>query len=178
MKNLKTNFGKLKVTQSQKTNLVQKLFSEINDKYDLMNDLMSFGTHRIWKKILIELINCQTGDNVIDVGSGTGDISIYLQDSNVSITSVDLNFEMIRKGKNNPKIKNNNINWINCNAEELPFKKNTFDKYIISFCLRNTTSIDRVLTEALRTLKPGGSFYCMDFATPQSALINNLYNFL
>ena len=178
MDNLKTSFGKQKVNQNQKTKMVQTVFSEVSKKYDLMNDLMSFGTHRLWKKNLIEIMNIQNSDKIIDVGSGTGDLVKVIQrkNPNVSITSIDLNFEMLKYGKNN-FANNKNINWINCNAEELPFKDNLFDKYIISFCLRNITYIDKALSEAMRILKPGGTFFCLEFSTPQSPLVNKIYKF-
>ena len=178
MDNLKTSFGKQKIKQNQKTKMVQNVFSEVSKKYDLMNDLMSFGTHRLWKKNLIEIMNIQNSDKIIDVGSGTGDLVKIIQrkNPNVSITSIDLNFEMLKYGKNN-FANNKNINWINCNAEELPFKDNLFDKYIISFCLRNITYIDKALSEAKRILKPGGTFFCLEFSTPQSPLVNRIYKF-
>ena len=180
MDNLKTSFGKQKVSQDQKTEMVQTVFSEVSKKYDLMNDLMSFGTHRLWKKNLIEIMNIQNNDNIIDVGSGTGDLIKIIQRKNpdVSITSIDLNIEMLKYGKNNfTNSKRKNINWINCNAEKLPFKNDFFDKYIISFCLRNITLIDKALTEAMRILKPGGTFFCLEFSTPQSPLVNKIYQF-
>ena len=178
MDNLKTSFGKQKVNQNQKTKMVQTVFSEVSKKYDLMNDLMSFGSHRLWKKNLIEIMNIQNSDKIIDVGSGTGDLVKIIQrkNPNVSITSIDLNFEMLKYGKNN-FANNKNINWINCNAEELPFQDDLFDKYIISFCLRNITYIDKALSEAMRILKPGGTFFCLEFSTPQSPLVNKIYKF-
>ena len=179
MKNLKTSFGKLKVSQSQKTKMVQNLFSNITTKYDLMNNLMSLGFHHLWKKKLVQLMNIQSKDLIVEVGSGTGDIAnlIHKNNSKTSIISVDLNFDMLMHGKKKVKKKSNKISWVNCNAENLPFKKNTFDKYIISFCLRNITLIDHALNEAIRVLKPGGSFYCLEFSTPKSSFVNDVYNF-
>ena len=101
MNNLKTNFGKRKITAEKKTPLVQKLFSEVSKKYDLMNDIMSFGTHRLWKKRLIEIMNINSNDKIIDVGSGTGDLTkiILKENKNVLIYSVDLNLEMLNEAK-------------------------------------------------------------------------------
>ena len=101
MDNLKTSFGKQKVKQNQKTKMVQNVFSEVAKKYDLMNDLMSFGTHRLWKRTIIELMNIQNSDKIIDVGSGTGDLIKIIQKRipNVSITSVDLNIDMLIKSR-------------------------------------------------------------------------------
>ena len=179
MDSLKTSFGKQKVSQNQKTKMVQSIFSEVSEKYDLMNDLMSFGTHRLWKKNLIELMNIQNTDKIIDIGSGTGDLIKIIQKNNPSayLISTDLNFEMLKHGRNNFSNKTKKINWINCNAENLPFENNLFDKYIISFCLRNITLINKALSEAMRILKPGGVFYCLEFSTPQSSLINKMYQF-
>jgi len=178
MENLKTSFGKLKVNQSQKTKKVQDVFSNVAKNYDLMNDLMSFGTHRLWKKKIIQLMNIQSGDQIIEVGSGTGDITNLINEGfcNISLTSIDLNLDMLKQRKNIPNNRNK-INWINCNAENQPFKDNFFDKYIIAFCLRNITLIDKSIEEAFRILKPGGCFFCLEFSSPESPLINNLYNF-
>ena len=180
MDNLKTSFGKQKVRQNQKTKMVQTVFSEVSKKYDLMNDLMSFGTHRLWKKNLIELMNIQNNDKIIDVGSGTGDLIQIMQrkKSNLSITSIDLNIEMLKSARKKfTNKKRKNLNWINCNAEKLPFKDDVFDKYIISFCLRNITFVDKALSEAIRILKPGGTFFCLEFSTPQTPVVNSIYKF-
>ena len=179
MNNLKTNFGKRKITAEKKTPLVQKLFSEVSKKYDLMNDIMSFGTHRLWKKRLIEIMNINSKDKIIDVGSGTGDLTkiILKENKNALIYSVDLNLEMLNEAKKqfNDQQKKN-IKFINANAENLPFENNFFDKYIISFCLRNITYIEKALNESFRILKPGGIFYCLEFSTPTSSVINKIYS--
>jgi len=179
MNNLKTNFGKRKITAEKKTPLVQKLFSEVSKKYDLMNDIMSFGTHRLWKKRLIEIMNINSNDKIIDVGSGTGDLTkiILKENKNVLIYSVDLNLEMLNEAKKqfNDQQKKN-IKFINANAENLPFENNFFDKYVISFCLRNITYIEKALHESFRILKPGGIFYCLEFSTPTSSVINKIYS--
>ena len=179
MNNLKTNFDKRKIKVERKTPLVQKLFSEVSKKYNLMNDIMSFGTHRLWKKKLIEIMNINFNDKIIDVGSGTGDLAkiILKKNINVLIYSVDLNLEMLNEAKkqfNDQKKKK--IKFINANAENLPFENNFFDKYVISFCLRNVTYIEKALYESFRVLKPGGIFYCLEFSTPTSSVINKIYS--
>ena len=178
MVNLKTSFGKSKVSQSQKTKMVQDIFTDITLKYDLMNNLMSLGMHHLWKKKLVQLMNIQPKDLIVEVGTGTGDITNLINKnySTTSVVSVDLNYNMLKYGKKKIKYKSDNISWINCNAENLPFNKNTFDKYIISFCLRNITFIDSALNEAIRVLKPGGIFYCLEFSKPKSSLVNSIYN--
>jgi len=179
MNNLKINFGKRKIKAERKTPLVQKLFSEISKDYDLMNDIMSFGTHRLWKKRLIEIMNINFNDKIIDVGSGTGDLVKYIlkEDKDVLIYSVDLNRKMLSKAKKqfNTQQKKK-IKFINANAENLPFENNFFDKYVISFCLRNITFIEKALQESFRVLKPGGIFYCLEFSTPTSSVINKIYS--
>ena len=114
MENLKTSFGKSKVSQSQKTKMVQDLFTDITTKYDLMNNLMSLGTHILWKKELIQLMNIQSNDNIIEVGSGTGDIVNLINNNYLatSIVSVDLNLAMLKHGKEQLKIQLNKVSWV------------------------------------------------------------------
>ena len=174
--NKKFNFGYTKVNSKEKTKLVQKIFSDVANKYDLMNDIMSFGIHRLWKKKYVELIDPVFGDKIIDVGSGSGDIvkELIKKNNDIHVDVVDLNSEMIEMGKK--KIKNNNVNFHINNAENLKFKNNTFDKYLISFCLRNVTNVEKSLHEAYRVLKPGGQYYCLEFSKPKSILISKFYN--
>ena len=177
--NLKTDFGKRKIKAKNKTSLVQEIFTGVSKKYDLMNDLMSFGSHRLWKKILVEMMNIQNNQTIIDVGSGTGDLVklILKENNNVSIYSVDLNLEMLKESKKKFNNKHTNkIQFIHANAEILPFENNFFDKYVISFCLRNVTHINKALDEAFRILKPGGIFYCLEFSSPTSSLLNKIYS--
>ena len=175
MDNLKTSFGKRKVSSNMKTNLVQGVFTDVAKKYDLMNDIMSLGAHRLWKKELINLMNIQKGEKIIDVGSGTGDIIKLILNNNLTnnIYSVDLNNEMLKHSKK--KFRNSKVKFIKANAENLNFQNDFFDKYIISFCLRNVTDIKRAIQEAHRILKPGGVFYCLEFSSPEMFIINSLY---
>ena len=176
MDSLKKKFGKRKVTPNEKTLLVQEVFSNVAKNYDKMNDFMSLGAHRLWKSELIEFLNVQKKDKIIDVGSGTGDLINLILKKNLSETlySVDLNDDMLNNGKK--KFKDQNIKFIKANAEKLPFSDNSFDKYIISFCLRNVTNIHNALSESFRILRPGGLFYCLEFSKPEAALINKIYN--
>ena len=178
MDNQKIYFGKRKIKKNKKTPLVQKIFSNVSKNYDLMNDIMSLKTHKIWKKKLVDIINVQTNDKIIDVGSGTGDLVdlIFKKNNNVSIYALDLNKEMLNEAKNNLlDLDKKKLNFINANAESLPFENNYFDTYLISFCLRNITEIDKALKEAYRVLKPNGVFYCLEFGTPNTNLINSIY---
>ena len=172
----KYNFGYTKVNQKQKTKLVQGVFSRVASNYDIMNDLMSFGMHRLWKKRFVEIIDLNSNDVVLDVGSGSGDIALALIKKNIKskLYLLDLNKEMLNQGKKKFKGKKN-ISFINGNAEKLEFKNNFFDKYIISFCLRNVTEYRLSIKEAYRVLKSGGKYCCLEFSSPKSSLIFNSY---
>ena len=167
----------MKSTILDKTKLVNSVFSKVYKKYDLMNDIMSLGVHRIWKKKLIDWRNPQLNDNLIDVASGTGDIaklfSKKIKNSN-AISCVEPNDEMYFAGKGN--LKNfKNISWYKAKAEKLPFKNDTFDFYTISYGIRNVSDINLTLKEALRVLKPGGRFMCLEFSKVNNEMINFLY---
>ena len=172
-----SNFGYKKVSTKEKTELVQKVFSDVANKYDLMNDVMSFGAHRFWKKIFIDIVNPSNSELIIDVGSGSGDLILEIQKRcmDIKIDIVDLNNEMLNEGKK--RIKKGNINFYQQNAENLSFENNTYDKYLISFCLRNITNIDQSFKEAFRILKPGGQYFCLEFSKPNSFTISNIYSY-
>ena len=160
-----------------KKGLVHKVFNRVFDKYDLMNDFMSFGVHRIWKKDLILSMNPSKGKKLIDVACGTGDIGkLYLDTINKDeeIFCVDPNKGMIEIGKK--KLMNyKKIKWIIGTAENLPVKNNLFDYYSISFGLRNTKNLNKALSEAYRVLKPGGRFLCLEFAKIENQNLNFFY---
>ena len=162
--------------QNQK-GLVQNVFDRVYNKYDLMNDFMSMGAHRIWKKNLINMMNPSSKSNLIDVACGTGDIGkLFLDNTKIdsAITCVDFNKGMITKGKEKLK-KYKNIDWVVASAEELPLLDNTFDFYTISFGLRNTKNISKTISEAYRVLKPGGRFLCLEFSKIQNSNLNFVY---
>jgi len=172
-----SNFGYSKVTPKEKTKLVQKVFSDVANNYDLMNDLMSFGAHRLWKKLFIDIVNPAAGDKIIDVGSGSGDLvlEILKRSLKLKVDMVDLNKAMLLEGKK--RIKNVNVKFFQQNAENLSFLDNIYDKYLISFCLRNVTDIDQSFKEAFRILKPGGQYYCLEFSRPNSFVLANIYSY-
>jgi demethylmenaquinone methyltransferase/2-methoxy-6-polyprenyl-1,4-benzoquinol methylase len=149
-----------------KKGLVKNVFDQVYDQYDLMNDLMSLGVHRIWKKNLLNLINPSPNKKLIDVACGTGDIAnLFLKSVNkdFQITCVDSNKNMILKGKE--KLNGyKNLKWIISPAEKLPVSNNVYDFYTISFGLRNTKNLKKTLQEAHRVLKPGGRFLCLEFS--------------
>ena len=160
-----------------KKGLVQGVFNQVFDKYDLMNDFMSFGIHRLWKKNLINMMGPSNNKSLVDVACGTGDIGkLYLNNTNTNnqITCIDPNKGMLAKGKE--KLKNyKNIKWIISSAEKLPLESNSFDFYTISFGLRNTKDLDRSLSEAYRVLKKGGRFFCLEFSKIQNKNLELIY---
>jgi len=160
-----------------KKGLVKSVFDQVFDKYDLMNDFMSLGIHRIWKKSLITMMNPSPNQKLIDVGCGTGDIAkIFLNyvNKDAQITCVDPNIGMVNKGKEKLK-KFKNIDWIIASAEKLPLTDNSYDFYTISFGLRNTANLNESLNEAYRVLKPGGRFLCLEFSKIQNSNLDYLY---
>ena len=160
-----------------KKGLVQSVFDQVFDRYDLMNDFMSFGIHRLWKKNLINMMGPSKDKSLIDVACGTGDIGkLYLDNTNINnhITCIDPNKGMVAKGKE--KLKNyKNVKWIISSAEKLPLKSNSFDFYTISFGLRNTKNLNKSLSEAYRVLKPGGKFICLEFSKIQNSNLEFIY---
>ncbi|PDH21503.1 MAG: bifunctional demethylmenaquinone methyltransferase/2-methoxy-6-polyprenyl-1,4-benzoquinol methylase UbiE [Pelagibacterales bacterium MED-G42] len=160
-----------------KKGLVQNVFNQVYDKYDIMNDLMSLGVHRFWKKSLINMMNPSTNSKLVDVACGTGDIGkLFLDNTNKNgeIVCVDPNQGMIDQGKQ--KLLNyKNIKWINSSAEKLPLENNIFDFYTIGFGLRNTKDLEKTLSEAYRILKPGGRFFCLEFSKIQNSNLDFIY---
>ncbi len=160
-----------------KKGLVQNVFDQVYDQYDLMNDFMSFGIHRLWKKDLLNMMRPSSKQKLIDVACGTGDIAkLFLSYSNNAsqVTCVDPNLGMIKKGEEKLK-KFKNLKWIIAPAEKLPVPKNSFDFYTISFGLRNTKNLNKTLSEAYRVLKPGGRFFCLEFSKIQNSGLNFIY---
>ena len=160
-----------------KKGLVQNVFDQVYDQYDLMNDFMSLGIHRLWKKDLLNMMNASTNQNLIDVACGTGDIAkLYLNNvnKNAEITCVDPNKGMIKKGQDKLN-KFKNLKWIISTAEKLPVTNNSYDFYTISFGLRNTKNLNKALSEAYRVLKPGGRYLCLEFSKIQNQNLDFIY---
>ena len=156
---------------------MQNVFNNVYDKYDLMNDFMSFGVHRFWKKDLIMMMSPNINKKLIDVACGTGDIGkLFLEvvKNKGQVFNVDPNKKMIEQGKKRiGSLKN--MSWKLGKAEKLEFEKNFFDYYTISFGLRNTKDINKSIKEAYRVLKPGGRFLCLEFSKIENSNINFLY---
>ena len=164
-------------TIQDKTKLVNSVFSKVYNKYDLMNDIMSLGIHRVWKNKFIDWMNPPPNSSLIDVASGTGDIAklFSLRNKNSSaITCIEPNEDMFKKGKKN-LINFKNIKWIKSRAETLPVKDNVYDYYTISYGIRNVSDINKALKEAYRVLKPGGRFMCLEFSKIDNEFLNFLY---
>ncbi|OMH83460.1 2-methoxy-6-polyprenyl-1,4-benzoquinol methylase, mitochondrial [Zancudomyces culisetae] len=172
-----THFGFTTVQENMKEKLVAKVFSGVASKYDLMNDAMSAGIHRLWKDYFIRKMAPQPGTKLIDVAGGTGDIayrflnytSNICNDNTSTVHLVDINADMLGEGQkrfeNTHWMKNNQIKFNVGNGEDLNFiEDNTYDAYTISFGIRNCTHVDRVVKEAYRVLKPGGVFMCLEFS--------------
>ena len=167
----------MKIHIEDKAKLVNRVFSEVYEKYDFMNDVMSLGIHRIWKKNMIDWMRPQKDTSLLDVASGTGDLAkkfLERTNNNCNIVCVEPNKDMIKIGEK--KLRDyKNVKWKLASAEKLPFKDNTFDFYTISYGIRNVSNINQTLKEALRVLKPGGRFMCLEFSKIENELLNQLY---
>jgi len=167
----------VKSTIQDKNKLVNSVFSDVHRRYDLMNDIMSLGIHRIWKEKFIDWMSPSYNTKLIDVASGTGDIAklfFHRTGKTGKVTCIEPNEKMLMQGKNK-LLKYNSINWVNANAEKIPVKDNSFDYYSISYGIRNVTDINATLKEAFRVLKPGGRFMCLEFSKIDNELLNYLY---
>ena len=155
----------------------RKVFDNVFNKYDLMNDLMSLGIHRLWKERLIDWMSPKKNDHLIDMASGTGDIAkLFMKRINNTgkVTCVDSNKFMLNEGKK--KLKNlSRIDWVCSPAENLPFENNQFDIYTVSFGIRNFSNIEISLKEAFRVLKPGGRIICLEFSKVDNEILKRFY---
>ena len=154
-----------------------KVFNSVFNKYDIMNDLMSLGIHRLWKQRLIEWMKPKKGDRLIDMAAGTGDIAnAFLRriKNQGYVSCVDPNKLMIEQGKKKLRYLNN-IEWYISSAENLPFKDNVFDIYSVSFGVRNFSDTQKALREAHRVLKSGGRFICLEFSKVENEILNKVY---
>ena len=161
----------------QKKGLVKEVFNKVFDKYDLMNDFMSLGVHRRWKKDFIQMLNPTSEKKLIDVGCGTGDIAdLYIKstNNNTRILCIDPNKKMIDEGKKKLK-KYENIIWKIGYAEDLKVEDNIYDFYTISFALRNAKDLNKSLSEAYRVLKKGGRFLCLEFSKIENSNLEFIY---
>ena len=178
----KTSFGYREVATEEKEGLVHEVFSSVARRYDLMNDLMSGGVHRLWKDAMIDWLDPRPGRHYLDVAGGTGDIAFRIADAArarggaADITVCDINQDMLNEGVRRAQGKGEAaIHWICGNAESLPLPASTYDAYTIAFGIRNVTHIERALSEAYRVLKPGGRFLCLEFSKVEAPGLDVLY---
>ncbi|MEJ1970737.1 MAG: bifunctional demethylmenaquinone methyltransferase/2-methoxy-6-polyprenyl-1,4-benzoquinol methylase UbiE [Rhizomicrobium sp.] len=186
------SFGFRDVPEAQKEGLVREVFSSVASRYDLMNDLMSGGVHRLWKDAFVEWLNPRPGWRVLDVAGGTGDIAFRIAElvrsrgrtaaidesgGEADITVCDINEAMVREGVRRAAAKGERaITWIAGDAEALPIPDASMDAYTIAFGIRNVTHIDKALAEARRVLKPGGRFLCLEFSRVEAPGLDVLYD--
>ncbi len=184
MSESKVNFGFRQVDEAIKGGLVRDVFNSVANKYDLMNDLMSGGLHRWWKKEMLNEIKPVDGNRILDLAAGTGDISFSIIKSlknknvNVSCVTSDVNEEMLSIAKKRAIDENLHeyldFNIIDC--ENIPYPENSFDFVTIAFGIRNVTNIPKALSEILRVLKPGGKFICLEFSDVKNELMKKIYD--
>ena len=181
MQNKYTDFGFSRVKSKDKSNLVKKLFENVSGRYDLMNDFMSLGIHRVWKESMLDWLAPRRGQSLIDVAGGTGDIAfnfIKRAKSGANATILDLTVSMMIEGKKKTidLPEESQINWVCGDAMRMPFSNSTFDVYTISFGIRNVTNIAKTLSEAYRVLKPGGRLMILEFSSVNNDLISWIYD--
>ena len=174
-----THFGYTTVDANDKAGMVKGVFDNVASKYDLMNDLMSLGVHRLWKSAFIGHLAPRPDMRLIDVGGGTGDIAFsFLNKGGGKVTVCDINDEMLMVGRDRAIDKGilSNIEWVNGDAEKLPVPDASFDAYTTAFCIRNVTHIGAALKEARRVLKPGGHFLCLEFSHVALPALHKIYD--
>ena len=184
MENNKTHFGFKEVDRDQKSGLVKNIFSNVAKKYDLMNDLMSVGTHRLWKNNMINHIDFFDNIKILDVAGGTGDIAFRIakkaqeKNFNYQIEVVDINPQMLEVGRSRAVDMNlfSHLNFAEGDGEKLNFADNSFDIFTIAFGIRNFTNIDNGLSEAYRVLKKGGKFICLEFSKVEDIFLQKIYD--
>jgi demethylmenaquinone methyltransferase/2-methoxy-6-polyprenyl-1,4-benzoquinol methylase len=175
------SFGYRDVPASEKAEMVARVFESVAPRYDLMNDLMSGGVHRLWKNALVDVLNPRAGEKFLDVAGGTGDIAFRIVrrvGDDADVTVCDINPAMLGVGRDRAVDRGllRGLTWTTGDAEALPFPDRSFDAYTIAFGLRNVTGIDRALAEAYRVLRPGGRFYCLEFSKVTSAPVGRAYD--
>ena len=178
--NKKTHFGYKEVDEVDKAKYVGDVFTSVTQNYDIMNDAMSFGMHRLWKKILVELASIGEDDFILDIASGTGDISklISKEYPNTNIFMSDINYEMLDEGRNRAidESFSRNCHFCQLSGEELPFKDNTFDVITVGFGLRNFTNKEKGLKEMKRCLKKNGKLLVLEFSKPINPVFSKIYD--
>ena len=172
----KVNFGDELVSPEEKTRRVGEVFSSVARRYDVMNDLMSGGMHRLWKDRFVHRVKPRAGEEILDMAGGTGDVAFRMTKRGARVTVADINADMLEVGKERAGQRAlKGLSWKVENAEALSFPDASFDAYTIVFGIRNVTDIPAALREAHRVLKRGGRFYCMEFSSSDWPGFSNLY---
>ena len=170
------NFGDEVVSPEEKTRRVGAVFSSVARSYDMMNDLMSGGMHRLWKDRFVNRVKPRSGEEILDMAGGTGDVAFRMARRGARVTVADINADMLEVGRERAGQRRlTGLEWKVGNAEALSFADATFDAYTIVFGIRNVTDISAALREAHRVLKRGGRFYCMEFSSSDWPGFANLY---
>ena len=173
----KVNFGEELVTPQEKTRRVGEVFSSVARRYDVMNDLMSGGMHRLWKDRFVNRVKPRAGEHILDMAGGTGDVAFRMARRGARVTVADINADMLDVGQKRAEAKRlTGIEWQVQNAETLTFADGTFDGYTIVFGIRNVTDIPAALREAHRVLKRGGRFFVMEFSSSEWPGFSKLYD--
>jgi demethylmenaquinone methyltransferase/2-methoxy-6-polyprenyl-1,4-benzoquinol methylase len=173
----KVNFGDELVSPEEKTRRVGQVFSSVARRYDIMNDLMSAGMHRLWKDRFVNRVKPQAGEVILDMAGGTGDIAFRMAQRGTRVTVSDINADMLAVGEQRAKRRGiEGLRWKVENAEALSFADSSFDAYTIVFGIRNVTDIPAALREAHRVLNRGGRFFCMEFSSSDWPGFSNLYD--
>ncbi|OEY65659.1 bifunctional demethylmenaquinone methyltransferase/2-methoxy-6-polyprenyl-1,4-benzoquinol methylase UbiE [Marinobacter sp. X15-166B] len=176
-----THFGFRHVAKDQKAGHVAEVFHSVAGKYDLMNDLMSMGIHRLWKRFTIELSGVRAGHRVLDIAGGTGDLTMKfanLVGPSGQVVLADINASMLQVGRSRLLDRGyaGNIEFVQADAEHLPFPDNHFNTVSIAFGLRNVTDKDQALRDMMRVLKPGGKLMVLEFSKPANPLLSKIYD--
>jgi len=177
-----THFGFQTVEKNEKESKVASVFHSVAQQYDIMNDLMSFGIHRLWKRFTIDASGVRPGNKVLDLAGGTGDLTAkfsQLVGREGKVILADINSSMLNVGRDKLRDRGlvQNIEYVQANAQYLPFEDNTFDVITIAFGLRNVTDKDMALRSMYRVLKPGGRLLVLEFSKPEHELVNKAYDF-
>ena len=173
----KVNFGEELVTPQEKTRRVGEVFSSVARRYDVMNDLMSGGMHRLWKDRFVNRVKPRAGEHILDMAGGTGDVAFRMARRSARVTVADINADMLAVGQKRAEAKKlAGLDWQVQNAETLTFADGTFDGYTIVFGIRNVTDISAALREAHRVLKRGGRFFVMEFSLSEWPGFSKLYD--
>ncbi len=173
----KVSFGYEEVSPEEKTEKVGAVFSSVAKKYDVMNDAMSAGMHRLWKDKFVRRVKPQPGEQILDMAGGTGDIAFRMAERGATITVSDINQDMLDVGIERAMERGlDDLVWSRQNAEVLTFPDRFFDAYTIAFGIRNVTRIDHALAEAHRVLKHGGRFFCLEFSTTEWPGFKEVYD--